>query len=54
MEIDQFISSIDIRKTSLKETVAKYAQIKGAQGITLIEIINIQTAYIDKLRTKIL
>lgn len=54
MEIDQFISTIDIKETSLKETIAIFANIKGDSGITLIEIIHVQTAYIDKMRKELL
>lgn len=54
MEIDQFINTINIKETSLKETIARYANIKGASGITLIEIIHVQTAYIDRLRKELL
>ena len=54
MEIDDFIKTIDIKKTSLKETVARYATLKEKHGLTLIDIIHVQTAYIDKLRKEIL
>lgn len=54
MEIDQFISTIDIKETSLKETIARFANIKGEKGVTLIEIIHVQTAYIDKLRSELI
>jgi hypothetical protein len=54
MEIDQFINTINVKETSLKETIARFATIKGTDGITLIEIIHVQTAYIDKLRSEIL
>lgn len=54
MEIDEFMSNIDIRQTSLKETVARYATEKGQEGMTLIEVIHLQTAYIDKLRNELL
>lgn len=54
MEIDDFIKTIDIKKTTLKETIANYATLKGSAGITLIEIIHVQTAYIDKLRSELL
>lgn len=54
MEIDQFIKTINIKETSLKETIARYATLKGPNGITLIEIIHVQTAYIDKLRLELL
>lgn len=45
MEIDQFIETINI-----KETIARHATLKGPNRITLIEVIHVQTAYIDKLR----
>jgi len=54
MEIDEFIKNIDIKETSLKETIARYATQKGSAGITLIEVIHVQTAYIDKLRSELL
>ena len=54
MEIDEFMSNIDIRQTTLKETVARYATEKGQEGMTLIEVIHLQTAYIDKLRKELL
>ena len=54
MEIDTFINTIDVRTTSLKETVGRYAQLNEKEGLTLIDIIHVQTAYIDKLRLEIL
>ena len=54
MEIDEFIENIDIKETSLKEAIARYATIKGDAGITLIEVIHVQTAYIDKLRSQLI
>ncbi|MCI0502854.1 MAG: hypothetical protein L0Y48_04675 [Fusobacteria bacterium] len=54
MNIDNFIADIDVKAFSLKETIGMYALYKRekdeSEGITLIEIINVQTAYIDKLR----
>ncbi|MDD2371106.1 MAG: hypothetical protein PHQ32_03795 [Firmicutes bacterium] len=54
MEIDDFINTIDVRTTSLKETVARFATLNEGGGITLIDIIHVQTAYIDKLRLELL
>ncbi len=54
MEIDDFIATIDIRQVSMKACVAMYVQEKSrlglGGGVTLAEVINLQTAYIDSLR----
>ena len=55
--IDEFIKNIDVKTFSLKETINLFVLYKKEyeldEGITLPEVINVQTAYIDKLRTYI-
>ena len=55
--IDEFINNIDVKAFSLKETISLFALYKKEyqleEGITMVEVINLQTAYIDKLRTYI-
>ena len=52
--MDEFIRNIDIKAFSLKETIGLYSLYKKGnnleEGIILLEIINVQTAYIDHLR----
>ena len=58
MDFDQFIAGVDIRQVSLKEAVGLYAMAKIEAGdgdsISLVEVLNVQTAYIDKLRLELL
>lgn len=58
MEIDDFIRAIDVRTVSMKACVALYVQEKDrlglGAGVTLAEVINLQTAYIDRLRETLL
>ena len=58
MDFDQFIAGVDIRKVSLKEAVGMYAMAKieagGDGNVTVVEVLNVQTAYIDKLRMELL
>ena len=52
--MDEFIRNIDIKAFSLKETIGLYSLYKKennlGEGITLLEVVNVQTAYIDQLR----
>lgn len=54
MNIDEFINNIDVKEITLKETIGLYSLYKKEndleENITLVEVINVQTAYIDKLR----
>ena len=57
MDIDQFISGVDVRRTGLKEAIARYVLAKGEStgdgSVSLVEILNLQTAYVDKLRLEL-
>lgn len=53
MEIDDFMKGIDIRRRGVKETIGAYAMAKmeeTGEGVSLIEVINLQGSYIDLLR----
>lgn len=58
MDIDSFMETIEVANSSLKEAVVKYARTKGETTgetpVTLVEVLNVQTAYIDKLRLLLL
>lgn len=57
MEIDDFMKRIDVRRTGVKETVGAFAKAKmeeTGEGVSLIEVINLQGAYIDLLRKALL